>query len=97
MLSRRGDQVRVTLGINMFVPSPQGENGEEALKTQEAGRRMIYQLGARECAILLDVMASECRLESINVNAQRLPNQFGQQKVDGFNINANIGYSILPK
>jgi glutamine amidotransferase PdxT len=40
------------------------------------------------------VLASECRLESINVNVQR--NQFGQQK-DSLNVNSNVGFRIVPK
>lgn len=92
------EQVRISLGVNIFVPAP-NDDSEQALKAQEGGRRMIYELAAHECAVLLDVLASECRLESVNVNVQRLPgNQFGaQQKVEGFNINANLGFRIVQK
>ena len=98
MTSRRVEQVRITLGVSTFVPAPT-DNNEEALKAQETGRRMIYQLAAHECAILLDMLASECRVESVNINAQRMAaGQFGgQQKVDGFNINGNISFGILQK
>jgi len=60
---------------------------------------MIYELAGRECAILLDVLASECRIESVNVNVQRSPaNQFGgQQRAEGFNLNGNIVFRIVPK
>jgi hypothetical protein len=80
------------VGVNMFVPLTDG--GEQAIKAQEDARRLVYDLAARECAILRDVLASECRLESINVNVQR--NQFGQQK-DGLNVNGNVGFRIVPK
>jgi glutamine amidotransferase PdxT len=86
------EQVRVSVGINMFVPLTDG--GEQAIKAQEDARRLVYDLAARECAILRDVLASECRLESINVNVQR--NQFGPQK-DGLNVNGNVGFRIVPK
>jgi hypothetical protein len=86
------EQVRVSVGVNMFVPLTDG--GEQAIKAQEDARRLVYDLAARECAILRDVLASECRLESINVNVQR--NQFGQQK-DGLNVNGNVGFRIVPK
>jgi glutamine amidotransferase PdxT len=36
------------------------------------------------------MLASECHLESINVNVQR--NQFGQQS-DGLNVNGNVRFS----
>ena len=91
------EQIRITVGVNTFVPAP-ADNGEEALKAQEAGRRMIYELAAHECAILLDVLASECRLESVNVNVQRSGNRFGNQGApEGFNVNGNIGYRIVPR
>jgi hypothetical protein len=48
------------------VPAPT-ENGEEALKAQDAGWRMLYELAAHGRAVLLDILASECRLESVNV------------------------------
>jgi hypothetical protein len=93
------EPVRITLGVNMFMHAP-NDDSEQALKAQEAARRMIYDLAGHECAILRDVLATECRLESINVNVQRVPgNQFGaqQQKVEGFNVNGNIGFRIAPK
>ena len=82
----------------MFVPAP-NDGSEQALKAQEGGRRMIYEIAAHECAILRDVLASECRLESLNLNVQRVPaNQFGgQQRVEGFNLNGNLGFRIVPK
>ena len=91
------EPVRIALAVNLFVPAP-NDDSEQALKAQESGRRMIYELAAHECTLLLDVLASDCRLESINVNVQRLPgNQFGQQRVEGFNINGNVGFRIAPK
>ncbi len=91
-----GEQVRVSLSLNAFIAAP--VDGDDALKAQEAGRKMIYEIAGRECAVLRDVIANDCRLESVNVNIQRTPaNQFGQQKVDGFNINGNIGFRIVPK
>jgi hypothetical protein len=86
------EQVRVSVGINMFVAVTDG--GEQAIKAQEDARRVVYDLAARECAVLRDALASECHLESINVNVQR--NQFGQQR-DGLNVNGNVGFRIVPK
>lgn len=92
------EQIRVTVGINTFVPAP-AVSGEEAVKAQEAARRMIYELAAHECAMLLDVLASECRIESVNVNVQRAPgNQFAaQQRAEGFNLNGNVVFRIVGK
>jgi hypothetical protein len=39
----------------------------------------------------------DCRLDTVNVNIQR-QNQFGNQpRVEGFNVNGNIGFRIVPK
>jgi hypothetical protein len=91
-MTMEAEQVRVSVGINMFVPVTGG--GEQAIKAQEDARRVVYDLAARECAVLRDALASECHLESINVNVQR--NQFGQQR-DGLNVNGNVGFRIVPK
>jgi hypothetical protein len=86
------EQVRVSVGINMFVPLTDG--AEQSVKAQEDARRMVYDLADRECTVLREVLASECRLESINVNVQR--NQFGPQK-EGLSVNGNVGFRIVPK
>lgn len=80
-LAAMGEQVRVSLSINMFVPTPEDE-GAQALKAQEDGRKMIYEAATRECETLRATIASDCRLESININVQRmLANQgYGQRK-----------------
>ena len=90
--------IHISLGINMFVPA-RDDGSEEALKAQEAARRKVYDLAAHECDILRDVLASDCRLETINLNMQHAPgNQFGgRDKAEGFNLNGNIGFRIAPK
>ncbi len=91
------EQVRVSVGVNMFVAAPT-DGSEDALKAQEAGRRLIYDLAAHECTLLRDVLASDCRLESVNVSIQRTNSQFGnQQRAEGFAVNGNIGLRIVPK
>jgi hypothetical protein len=87
------EQIRVSLGINLFIPLTDG--GDQSTKAQEDARRMVYSLAEHECAILREVLASDCHLESINVNVQRNP-AYGQQK-DGLNVNGNVGFRIVPK
>lgn len=90
------EQVRISVGVNVFMAAP-GDDSEQGQKAQEAGRKIVYELAGHECAVLREVLASECRLESININVQR-PNQFGnQQRPDGFTIVGNIGFRIAPK
>jgi hypothetical protein len=91
------EQVRISIAVNLFAPSSDGTN-EQALKVQEDARRAIYDLAGHECTILRDVLASDCRLESVNVNVQHVgPQNFGQQHTDGFNVNGNIAFRVVPK
>jgi hypothetical protein len=92
------DQARITVNLNTFVPAP-NDNSDQAQKAEESGRRTVYEFAEHECTILRDTIASECRLESINVNMQRVapsPN-FAQARPDGFNINAAMNFRIAPK
>jgi hypothetical protein len=84
--------IRVQVGVNFFLPGVTAE-GEEAWKLRERARRSIYEMANRECALLLEVLASECRLEAINVNVTR---QFGTQ-IEGFVTNGNVTLQITLK
>jgi hypothetical protein len=88
---QRSEQVRVQVGIHFFVPGPSNDS-EEATKIRERVRRSVYEMAARECALLEDTIAAECRLESINVNLNR---QSGQ--VEGFNATGQLGFRIMTK
>jgi hypothetical protein len=92
------EPVHISVGVSTFAPAPSGD-GEQALKAQEDGRRMIYEIADRECAIVREVLASDCHLESININVQRVGanRNFNEARGDGFNINGNINYRIVPK
>ena len=91
------EPVRVSLSISMFVPAADDDSAQ-ALKAQEDGRKMIYEAAAHECELLRSTIASDCRMESININVQRVPNNpnfnpnFGQRA--GFNINGSMNYRI---
>jgi hypothetical protein len=93
-----GEQVRVTVGVSTFAPAPSGGT-DQALKAQEDGRRMIYEIAGRECAIMHDVLAGDCHLESVNINVQYVAanRNFNDARGEGFNINGNISYRIVPK
>lgn len=89
--------VRVSLSINLFVPEPQGDSAQ-ALKAQEDGRKMIYDAAAHECDVLRASIASDCRLESININVQHVfASQNFAQRTDGYNINGSMNYRIGTK
>jgi hypothetical protein len=89
---RPNPPVRVTVGVNVFVPGV--IVGVDDPKLQQA-RRSLYELAGRECELLRDVIAKDCRLESIQVNFNR--QQLYGQQVEGFQANANVNLQITPK
>ena len=93
------EPIRVSLGINTFVPTPAGGDPEQVLKAQEAGRKLVYESAAHECDVLRTTIAKDCAIESININVQHVPaNQnFAQGRVDGYNINGNVNFRVSAK
>jgi len=90
---RQGGVVRVQSSINFFVPGPTGE-GEEAQKLARSGPSLGLRDGGRECGLLRDAIAKDCRLEAINSNINRL---FGQQQQEGLNVNGTMSLQITLK
>jgi hypothetical protein len=84
--------VRVQVGTSFFMPGPVGDLAE-ANRVREQARRVIYEMAAKECEVLLSVFASQCRLEGLNVNVARQ----GGQQVDGFIVNGSMTYSVTMK
>jgi hypothetical protein len=92
------EPVRVSLSVSMFVPAAEDDSAQ-ALKAQEDGRKMIYEAATHECELLRATVASDCRLESININVQRMPanpnfNPNFAQRAGGYNINGSMNYRI---
>jgi hypothetical protein len=91
--SRQEGQVRIQTSINFFVTGPTGD-GEEAQKLRDKARRTIYEMAARECDLLREVLAKDCRMESVNSNIGR---QFGQQQQEGYTVNGSMSFQITLK
>lgn len=91
--ARQEGSVRVQSNVSLFMAGPTGD-GEEAQKLRDRARRMVYEMAAHECDILRDVIAKDCRLESVNSNIGR---QFGQQQQEGFNVNGSMSMQITLK
>jgi hypothetical protein len=93
------EPIRISLGINTFVPSPAGADPEQILKAQEGGRRMVYESAAHECDVLRTTIAKDCAIESININVQHVPaaQNYAQGRVEGYNINGNVNFRITAK
>jgi hypothetical protein len=90
---RQEGLVRVQSNINFFVTGPTGE-GEEAQKLREKARRIVYEMAAHECDLLRDVLAKDCRMESVTSNIGR---QFGQQQQEGYTVNGSMSLQITLK
>jgi hypothetical protein len=91
--ARQEGWVRVQSTINFFVAGSTGE-GEEAQKLRDRARRTVYEMAARECDLLREVIAKDCRIESISSNINR---QVGQQQAEGFSISGSMGFQITLK
>jgi hypothetical protein len=92
---RREEPIRVTVNINLFFPGPTGES-EEAAKLRERVRRAVYEMAGSECAVVEQVLAKNCRLESINMNINRQAGTPGGQG-EGYNAGGSITLRVVPK
>lgn len=54
---------------------------------------MLYELAAKECDLMRDVIARDCRLESVNVNLNRQANT----QMQGYAVNGSMSYQITLK
>lgn len=92
--ARQEGWVRIQNTISYFVAGPAGE-GEEAQKLRDRARRTIYDIASRECDILREILAKECRIESVSINTNR--QQYGQQQPEGFTVTGSMNFQITLK
>ena len=89
---RQDGIVRIQLTMQLFVSGPTDES-EEAEKQRERARRAVYDLASKECELLRNTIARDCRLELVNVQLHR---QTGQQ-MQGYTVNGSMNYQISLK
>jgi hypothetical protein len=89
---RQEGMVRVQMTIQMFVAGPTDES-EEAERHRERARRALYGLAAKECDMMREVIAQDCRLESVNVNLNRQANP----QMQGYQVGGSMTYQITLK
>jgi len=87
------NDVRVQVNMSFYVRSSMDET-DAAVKAQEQARKVLYESAGRECEVLKASVASDCRLESININMNR---NYNQQQGDGFYANGNFSYHVTMK
>jgi len=68
--ARQDGMVRIQMSVQLFLPGPT-DDGEEAQQHRERARRALYNLASKECDVLREAIASDCRLEAININLNR--------------------------
>lgn len=90
--SRQEGVVRVQMSIQLFVAGPT-DVSEEADRQRDRARRVIYEIAAKECDLLREVVARDCRLETVNVNLSRQPNP----QMQGYQVGGNMIYQITLK
>ncbi len=88
-----GGDVRVQVRVTFFVPGTV-DDSEASIKAQEQARRRLYESAARECEVLRAAIASQCRIESINLSTSRY---FGGQQGEGFNATGNFNFRVTLK
>jgi hypothetical protein len=94
---RPENQVRVQNNISFFISGPTGD-GDEAQKLREKAQRTVYEMAGHQCDLLRDVLAKDCRLESVNVNVNAANGrQFNQQQPEGLNVNGSMSLQITLK
>ncbi len=94
--SKQDGTVRVQTSITFFLSGPTGES-EEAQKLRDRARRLVYEMAGRECDVAREVLARECRLESVNSNISVQRQYSGQQQQEGFNVNGSMSLQVTLK
>jgi hypothetical protein len=90
--ARQEGLVRVQTTIQLFVAGPT-DDSEAADKQRERARRAVYEIAAKECDLMREVIAQECQLQSVNVNVNRQPNP----QMQGYQVGGTMSYQITLK
>jgi hypothetical protein len=93
---RQENMVRVQNNISFFLAGPTGD-GDEAQKLRDKAQRSVYEMAGRQCDLLREILAKDCRMESVNVNVNANNRQFNQQQAEGLNVNGTMSLQITLK
>lgn len=83
--------MRISLGMNFVLTGISDPISDDA-KLRERTRRHLYEMAVKECELLTQTIASECRIETVNINLARNP-----QSAESFNVNAGIVLRAVQK
>jgi hypothetical protein len=82
-------EVRVNYSIRVPL---KGDDEASQNETMEHGRRMLYEMSAKECELILATIASSCRLEGLNIQANVM--RRNRHNGDALNLSANARFKI---
>jgi hypothetical protein len=91
------DSIRIS--SNFSITQSVKEDDTAAIDAaQEAGRKTVYERAGQECKLLLETLASKCRLDSLNVfaNVQNRGFRAETGNVD-VNTTGNAQFWVTPK
>jgi hypothetical protein len=91
VVKKQAEMMRISIGMNFTLTGVSDPIADDA-RLRERTRRNVYQMAVKECELLLEMIASECRIEAINVNLNRNP-----QNQDSINVSATLNLRAVQK
>jgi hypothetical protein len=89
-------EIRVTSNFNISEPVAPGDKAS-LTELEAAARKTIYEIAGGECKLLLETIARECRIESLNVNSNVQSQNFRDPSSSVLNTSSNSVFRIIPK
>jgi hypothetical protein len=90
--------IRINSNFNISEPVANIADKVALSEMQAATRQAIYEIAGRECKLLLETIARECRLEQLNINSNFQSQNFrGDLSNPMLNTSANSVFRIVPK
>jgi hypothetical protein len=92
-------RIEIRVNSNFNISEPIFITDKASLTELQTGaRKVIYEIASKECKLLLETIARECRIESINVNSNVQNQNFrGDPSTLFLNTSANSIFRIVPK
>jgi hypothetical protein len=89
--------IRVVASFRVAIASSDGQ-AASSMTAQEAARREIYAMAAKECGMLSETFKAECRLGSINTFAPGSPPSPPSAASASMSyLNATANYELKPR
>ena len=93
-IANKGQNVNVNVSFNTQILLQEVDE-KTLVDKQQMGRKFMYRMASKECAVLKETIAKTCRLTKLNVSAQ-LREQNNQKPLKLY-INGNAQFLITLK